>query len=53
MFFHRRIEVLVKFIRHTHYLSFLFILFAGINERQVRHLGRQIRRQVGQSRDIG
>ena len=48
MFFHRRIEVIVKFFRETlsnHF--FIYILFVPFNERQVGHLPGQISRQVG------
>ena len=51
-FFHRRIEVIVKF-PDIHYLIILFILFAVINERQVGHLSGHNSRQVGQRRVIG
>ena len=50
MFFHRRIELIVKFFRRTlsyHLLDILDISFVRFNERQVGHLPGQISRQVG------
>jgi hypothetical protein len=47
MFFHRRIEAIVKFFRYTlsnHF--YIYILFVPFKERQVGHLPGQISRQV-------
>jgi hypothetical protein len=49
MFFHRRIELIVKFFRRTlsyHLLDILDISFVRFNERQVGHLVGQNSRQL-------
>ena len=50
MFFHRRIELTVKFFRHTlsyYLLDILDISFVQFNERQVGYLLGQNSRQLG------